>query len=161
MTMLCWVYCGGQDGPIFNYNGGVYLRVLYKQLYARFAKRDDLLIFVDLLHTQLPASGWKFVGASYGHGSGKVQLWVDGVMVLEKQISSGAGTELATQGNIRMGAMNGYTRYFKGRIAQMQVYNEALTQEQIQTIRNRSTPVGENASHPIFLRKTNLLTTVK
>ena len=83
MTMLCWVYCGGQDGPIFNYNGGVYLRVRYKKLYARFAKRDDFLIFGDLLHTQLPASGWKFVGASYDHGSGKAQLWVDGVMVLE------------------------------------------------------------------------------
>ena len=161
MTMLCWVYCGGQDGPIFNYNRGVYLWVLHEQLNARFMKRDDVSIYVDLLDTELQASRWRFVGASYDHGSGKAQLWVDGFIVLENQIPSGAGIELATQGKIRMGAMNDYGQYFKGRIAQMQVYNEALTQEQIQTIRNRSSPVGENASHPITLRMSNLLTTME
>ena len=53
-----------------------------------------------------------------------------------------------------MGVKSGDMRYFKGRIAQMQVYNEALTPGQIQTIQRR-TPyevLGENDIYPIFLR---------
>ena len=49
--------------------------------------------------------------------------------------------KLATQYSIRMGANR--WGYFKGRIAQMQVYNEALTQEQIQAIQQQTEAVGE------------------
>ena len=49
-------------------------------------------------------------------------------------VNIGAGLELATQDKVIMGRKIGDTRYFKARIAQMQVYNLALTQEQIETI---------------------------
>ena len=44
-----------------------------------------------------------------------------------------------------MGANDlGYAvQHFKGRITQMQVYNEALTQEQIQAIQQKTAAVGE------------------
>ena len=134
ITMLCWLNYGGQDGPIFNYrtsgSWGVHLWVVQGKLFGRFNRRDYSHTN-PLKHTPL-AGGWKFVGASYDHGSGEATIWVDGVVVQTRNI--GAGLELATQDSIRMGVKSGDVRYFKGRIAQMQVYNEALTQEQIQTI---------------------------
>ena len=80
-------------------------------------------------HTNL-AGGWKFVGASYDRSSGEAKLWVNGAVV--QTLNIGAGLELATQDSIRMGMRAG--KYFKGRIAQMRIYNRALTQEQIQAI---------------------------
>ena len=82
-------------------------------------------------HTNL-AGGWKFVGASYDRFSGEAKLWVNGAVV--QTLNIGAGLELATQDVIRMGVKTGDGRYFKGRIAQMRIYNRALTQEQIQAI---------------------------
>ena len=76
--------------------------------------------------------GWKFVGASYDRCSGEAKLWVNGAVV--QTLNIGAGLELATQESIRMGVKTGDSRYFKGRIAQMRIYNRALSQEQIQAI---------------------------
>ena len=137
MTMLCWVYHFGQDGPLFNYKTsgpwGVHLWVVAGQLFVRFTHRNYVFTGA-LLNTHL-AGGWKFVGASYDGGSGDAKLWVNGAVV--QTLNIGAGMDLATQDNIRMGVKSGDGRYFKGRIAQMQVYNSALSQEQIQAIDNR------------------------
>ena len=135
MTMLCWVYYDGKDGPLFNYeNGstwGVHLWVAQRgKLFVRFCKRD--YSFTERLeHTNL-AGGWTFVGASYNRSSGEAKLWVNGAVV--QPLNIGVGLELATQDNITMGVKTGDDRYFKGRIAQMRIYNRALTQEQIQAI---------------------------
>ena len=134
MTMLCWVYSDGQNGLLFNYktsgDWGVHLWVFSGKLFVGFTKRDywntDRLV-----HTNL-AGGWKFVGASYDRSSGEAKLWVNGAVV--QTLNIGAGLELATQDSIRMGVKTGDGRYFKGRIAQMRIYNRALSQEQIQAI---------------------------
>ena len=137
MTMLCWVYHYGQDGPLFNYktsgNWGVHLWVVAGQLFVRFTKRDYSFTKA-LLKTHL-AGGWKFVGASYDGGSGDAKLWVNGAVVQTLNIR--ASLDLATQDNIRMGVKTGDGRYFRGRIAQMQVYSSALCQEQIMAIYKR------------------------
>ena len=146
MTMLCWLYPGGQDGPIFNYrtsgSWGVHLWVVAGQLFVRFTKRD--YSFTNhLLHTALrPEDGWKFVGTSYDHTSGDAKLWVDGIVV--QTLNIGANLVLATQDSVRMGVKSGDGRYFKGRIAQMQVYNAALTQEQIEFIGSRTQAAGKS-----------------
>ena len=145
MTMLCWLYPEGQDGPLFNYGKrgslGVHLWVWDGQLFVRFTKRDYLWT-QRLVHTRLkPEDGWKFVGASYYQANGHAKLWVDGKAV--QTVDIGANLQLATQDSVRMGVMidGAHARYFKGKIAQMQVYNVALTQEQIELIKDR-TQVG-------------------
>ena len=147
MTMLCWLYPGqsSQYGPLFGYRNseirswGVHLYVYSGQLYARFNKRDYSTT-QRLIHTRLkPEDGWKFVGASYDQANGHAKLWVDGKAV--QTLNIGANLKLATQDNVTMGATIGHPRYFKGKIAQMQVYNIALTQEQIKLIKDR-TQVG-------------------
>ena len=84
-----------------------------------------------LLSTPL-AGGWKFVGATYERSSGEAKLWVNGVAV--QSTNMGAGIDLGTQSNAQMGASIERLDHFKGRIAQMRVYDVALTQEQIQEI---------------------------
>ena len=147
ITMLCWLYPGGQDGPLFNYwkggSWGVHLWVLSGQLFVRFNKRDYSLTH-HLLHTPLkPGDGWKFVGASYDQANGDAKLWVDGKVV--QTLNIGANLQLATQDSVRMGVKIGDGRYLKGRIAKMQVYNVALTQVQIQAIKERIYVNGTNA----------------
>ncbi|XP_078343345.1 uncharacterized protein LOC144629051 isoform X2 [Oculina patagonica] len=139
MTMLCWLYPGGQDGPIFNYENsgswGVHFWVVAGKLFVRFIKRDYSHTN-SLEHTLLkPEDGWKFVGASYDHASGDAKLWIDGNVV--QTLNIGANLQLGTQDSVRMGVRIGDRRYFKGRIAQMQVYNVSLTQQQIQLIKDR------------------------
>ena len=136
MTMLCWVYPGGQDGPIFNYkpsgSWGVHLWIGGSQLFVRFTKRD--YSFTEaLLNTVLTPGQWKFVGASYDSSSGDAKLWIDGQVVQTRNI--GANLLLATQDDVRMGVKADDGRYFKGRIAQMRIYDFALTQEQIERVR--------------------------
>ena len=144
MTMLCWVYHIAQDGPLFNYKPsgyyGVHLWVEYGLLFVRFTRRSDYAFYSPLRHTVL-AGGWKFVGASYDSATGDAKLWVNGTAV--KTLNIGTGLDLATQDSIRMGAKIGDWRHFKGRIAQMQVYDKALSQEQIQAIQNKTHVVGE------------------
>ena len=147
MTMLCWLNHGGQDGPLFNYKTGgfwtwgVHLWVNHGLLFVRFTKRDYSFTYT-LAHTAIPTGVWKFVGASYDHISGFAKLWVCGTTVQTLYI--GAGLDLATQDSIRMGVKIGDGRYFKGRIAEMQVYNKALTQAQILEIQKRTQVAGEN-----------------
>ena len=42
------------------------------------------------------------------------------------------------QDNVRMGAKIDHSWYFKAKIAQMQVYNVALTEEQIKLIKGKT-----------------------
>ena len=102
MTMLCWLFPGGQDGPLFNYrtsgSWGVHLWVVAGQLFVRFTKRNYR--FTDALQkTYLkPEDGWKFVGASYDQANGDAKLWVDGLEV--QTLNIGTNLRLATQDSV-------------------------------------------------------------
>ena len=136
MTILCWVYYDGKGGPLFNYEKGSTWGVHFwvtrsGSLFVLFTRRD----YSSTKHLSVHASlvgGWKFVGTSYDRCSGEAKLWVNGAAV--QTLNIGAGLELATQYVIRMGVRSGDGRCFKGRIAQMRIYNRALSQEQIQAI---------------------------
>ena len=136
MTILCWVYYDGKGGPLFNYEKGSTWAVHFWVTrsgtpFVHFIKRD----YSSTKHLSVHASlvgGWKFVGASYDRCSGEAKLWVNGAVVQTLKI--GAGLELATQDVIRMGVRSGDGRCFKGRIAQMRIYNRGLSQEQILAI---------------------------
>ena len=145
--MLCWLYYDDHNGPIFDYRPERYLGVklgLYRgRLYVRLT--DGYYSgSVYSIHTSI-AGGWKFVGASYNHTSGEVKLWIDEYEVYERKIK--AGIRLSTHHKVRIGANKWWS--FKGRISQMQVYNLALTQEQIKAIQEKIQRPGENASYSL------------
>ena len=147
MTILCWVYHdekGGRTGPIFDYNTGgkygVHLWVVKGLFFARFNDR----VFSHkppLWHTSL-AGGWKFVGASYDNETGEIKLWADGA--LKQTLNIGAQKQLGTQARVQMGVREKDPRYFKGRISQLQIYNKALSQQQISKLATE--PKGEKNS---------------
>ena len=148
MTILCWVYYdekGGSRGPIFEYNTGgkygVYLWVGNRLFSASFIDRALSYPRPYLRHTSL-AGGWKFVGASYDSETGEIKLWADGALKQTRSVR--AGVELGTQGSVRMGVRKNGKWCFKGKISQLQIYNEALSQEQISKL--ATNPKGERNS---------------
>ena len=159
MTILCWVYYdekGGPDRPSFSYNTGgrhgVQLWVANRLFYARFY--DRTFSYTPPLHHTSLEGGWKFVGASYDNETGEIKLWADGALKQMRKMN--AGVELGTQGSVRMGVSKTYYRflYFKGKISQLQIYNEALSQQQIMKIATK--PEGErNAVKARFTSRYN------
>ena len=156
MTMLCWVYYDGKDGPLFvyspdEYNFGVNLLAFEGKLYSRFRHRSYGAPIRFLWNTPI-AGGWKFVGATYKRSSGEAKLWVDGVAV--QTVNMGAGIDLGTQSNARMGAsLRESLDFFKGKITKMRIYNVALTQEQIQEIQGKNALFLFSSREKIKLRK--------
>ena len=135
ITMLCWVYMETSDvsGPLFSYNSptqwGICLGINFGKLRTRFQKDTNLTTDLPLEPKQ-----WHYVGSSYDHETGNTSLWLNGIRVGERDI--GAGITLATERIVRMGAAKHGRQRFKGRITAMQVYNVALTAEQINEVKD-------------------------
>ena len=137
MTLVMWVYSEGTDGPLFNYrpsgNWATHFWVNGGQFFTRFVKRN--YEFLDaLISSVITTKRWYYVGTSYDYNTGLARLWVDGVEV--HQLNVGIYT-LATVGNVRIGVKSDDNRYFKGRVSKVQVYNVALTLEQVQAVKYR------------------------
>ena len=108
------------------------IKIVNGQFVAHFRKPDHSAKYPLWSSSLTP--GWIFVGASYNRSSGETKVWVDGNEVWVEII--GKYFELGTQNSVTMGVRKSSGRYFKGRITQMQVYNLALTQGQIQSIQD-------------------------
>ena len=130
ITMLCWVYLETSDvsGPLFNYNNpsiywGVQLWISFGKLVARFNNDKELTT------TQpLAAKQWHYVGSSYDNNTGNASLWLNGTEAVYENI--GAGITLATK--LEVSAIG----YFKGRITALQIYDVALTADQINEVKD-------------------------
>ena len=139
--MLCWVYYDGQDGPLFYYRkrigqSGVFLAIvdMGKLLVGSQDRSCDRI--ANMTSPSDLVGGWKFVGASYEWFSGEINLWIDGVAVQTRFVST--MVDLGTQYKVRMGAEFTLNRNFKGRITQMRLYNVTLSEEQVQEIMGES-----------------------
>ena len=137
ITILCWVYPQSTAGPLFSYsvsdNWGVLFWMTKGQLFAMFSRRDHQhtrYLFYDAL--ALAFNQWHHVGCSYDFISGEANLWLNGQSVLKMNI--GKEIELATQDEVRIGAVHMEKRYFRGRITDVQVYDVALNAEQIKAV---------------------------
>ena len=133
------MYPENTDGPIFNYKTtgdpwAVHLWIHYGQLYGAISQRNYVLI-PDLSSSYVLAlNQWHYVGLTYNHITGIAELWLDDQREVQRNI--GAGLSLSTQDDVRMGALENDGRYFKGRITAMQIYDAALTEEQIMAVEN-------------------------
>ena len=84
------------------------------------------------------------MGASYDNQTGVAELWHDGKMVKSRNIGQ---IQLRTQFPIRLGADSRDKRQFKGKISCVQIYDRALTAEQVGSLRH--CPVEGRYSHVI------------
>ena len=154
ITMLCWVYMenSGVSGPLFTYNKpsqwGIRLIIKFGKLRTRFKKRTNLTTDVPLEPRQ-----WHYVGSSYDHETGKASLWLNGTKVKEGDI--GARITLSTEQIVKMGATaKPEGSNFKGRITAMQVYNVALTEEEVNEVKD----AGRGRNKYIYGIRTCVLT---
>lgn len=136
LSLVMWVLPEGQNGPLFNYRPSgawaVHLWIANGNLFFRLANRNDIM--VNALTSPVNWRQWIYVGASYDYSTGIARLWIDGTQV--KQLALGVFT-LSTFTNVRLGVKSNDSRYFKGRIAGVQVYNIALNREQYLAVRSR------------------------
>eukprot|EP00795_Rhopilema_esculentum_P005038 gene5038-148_t len=146
ITILANIYPTGEDGPILNYKKdgwGVHMWQFDKtMLFVRFVSRDNGMTTQPLATRVLQLSSWNQVGASYDNNTGVSQLWHDGKMVKSRNIGQ---IELSTQYPIRVGAREGDDRYFKGKVACIQIYGKALSEQQIGELRRCPKLDGQQA----------------
>jgi len=141
ITLMCWVQPGvqGASGPLFTYTGypygpyGVLLLISYDQLFIHIVKHRPFQSLTYLTTAEvLPAGEWVHVAASYDHNTGINSLYINGHLKASQNISIGYEIATASQ-RVRMGAEDQFPPYFKGKIAEMKVYDVALNEAQIQT----------------------------
>ena len=136
ITLLAMVFPDETDGPIVQFSPtgtfGTHLWVLNSgtTLFSRMTRRGDYLKTTAVLSALLKPKQWFYVGVTYDYSTGVVRIWIDGKMVGEVSIGS---MEISTDQFIRMGygVIPTDQRAFKGRISCLQMYNRALTQEEI------------------------------
>ena len=134
ITLTCWVQPGGQDGPIFSYGvsgSTVCIKIENGKFFNRIVKRSFQTPNPITTAEVLPAGKWVHVAASYDHNTGNNSLYINGYLRASQNIGTGYQIATATQ-KVRMGVTEGNS-YFKGKIAEMKVYNFALNEAQIQT----------------------------
>lgn len=128
ITMLAWINTFGNSGPIVNFhpNGwGVHWWVISgNRLFVRFVMRKSRRSTPPLIYRNLRPGKWMYVGTSYNKKTGKAALYVNSRKVASKYIGK---FQLATNYSVRMGARIGDRRFFKGRVACLQVFNYELS----------------------------------
>ena len=135
ITLMCWVQPGGQDGPLFSYqvySSGVHMSVKLGKLFNGILVRRPFYLQRTMSTVEVLSVGkWVHVAASYDHITGINSMYINGQLSVSQNI--GKGHEIATDRfKVRMGASR-YNNYFKGKIAEMEVYDVALNEAQIQT----------------------------
>lgn len=138
LTVLMWVYPQGQDGPLFNYRPSgdweVHFWIVNGKFFSRMAERGGPLFRYLLSPTPLMIGRWAYVATSYDYNTGITRMWVDGIEVAQLDIGFHS---MATNYDVRIGVKSGDGRQFKGRVSRVQVYDVALTLEQVLAVQNR------------------------
>ena len=102
------------------------------KFYNQIVKRRNYQALTRIRTAEvLPVGKWVHVAASYDHNTGNNSLYINGHFSVSQNI--GKGHEIATTLNVVMGTTRGSNKYFKGKIAEMKVYDVALNEAQIQT----------------------------
>lgn len=131
ITVLCWVYLNSAAVSVSLVTfGKVRLGVRQGSLVANYTSEKSLST-----DKPMTPNKWHYVGSSYDHNSGIASLWVNGTRVKNKTI--GARIVLATDQHVRIGGMgiSSDPSGRNGRIAAMQVYDVALTEDKINAVK--------------------------
>ena len=135
ITLMCWVQPGGQDGPLFSYgvfNRRVGMAIEYGKFSIGLIRGYSLQLKHIITAEVLPPGKWVHAAASYDHNTGNSLLYINGHLKRWQNIGRGYMIRTTAQ-TIRMGGdINGGNR-FKGKIAEMKVYDVPLNEAQIQT----------------------------
>ena len=133
-TFMCWVQPGGRDGPLFSY--GVYhwgvVGIVTSKLFNQIVKSGHHYDLTSIRTPEvLPAGKWVHLAASYDNNTRNNSLYINGHLSFSQIIA--ADFKIATiETKVRMGTRSDDGKNFKGKIAEMKVYDVALNEAQIQ-----------------------------
>ncbi|XP_078610005.1 uncharacterized protein LOC144881124 [Branchiostoma floridae x Branchiostoma japonicum] len=150
-TILAHIYPMGGAGPIFDYSGNNsaiwnwavhFWQFSPQSLQMRPVGRDGYFS-PDIEADVLQLNAWNYVGTTYDSETGMATIWNNGELANEKYIGV---AEVATEFPVRVGVRDGDGRYFEGCISCLQLYDYAMSQEQISAARDvcktPTSPVG-------------------
>lgn len=135
ITLMCWAQPGGQDGPLFSYyffNWLVRSMIENGRFVFTFGNRFFPYRIITADHEVLLTGKWAHVAASYDFNTGNISLYINGHLGVS-QIIGRRYISIIFARKILIGR-NIYRRdRFKGKIAEIKVYDVALNEAQIQT----------------------------
>ena len=146
--VFAWVHLGNSSGPIYTHElpnkyYGLSLRVSPSTLGVKvtYVDRKTLSRYLLFKENVLEAYSWNFVGTTYDYHTGVASIFVNNSTVMLKYIK--AKMELATYSIVTIGAMKKQKVYFRGRISCLQVYDQALSVDQIIKVKARCNQSGK------------------
>ena len=129
ITLMCWVQPEGQDGPLSS-RYTLYCTVIMWTKNGKFFVRSIHDYFRQLTAGNLSTGKWVHVAASYDRNTGNYALYVNGHLRASQNMGSGY---ITPNRRYRMGSIDSGSDHFKGKIAEMKVYDVALNEAQIKT----------------------------
>ena len=132
--VFAWVHLHNSSGTIYSHepeDHGFSLQVVHSTLGVRVRYMDRKTLKSYLLYKEkvLKADAWNFIGTTFDYHTGVATIFVNNNTVMLNIIE--AKMELATDSNVRIGATRKKKLYFRGRISCLQVYDQALSVDQI------------------------------
>ena len=146
ISIFAWVFLDNSSGIIYKYEKSNYFGCLMKviptnlAIQVRYMNRRGSASSVLYKSNVLKANAWNFVGTTYDFNTGLATVFVNSSTVEQSKIKR---MELATHYNLRVGAAKIHNAYFRGRIACLQVYDQALSEDQIMKIKTRCNQTSE------------------
>ena len=146
ISIFAWVFLDNSSGIIYKYEKSNYDGCLMKviptnsAIQVQYVNRRGSARFVLYKSNVLKANAWNFVGTTYDFHTGLATVFVNSSIVEESKIIR---MELATHYNLTVGAAQINNAYFRGRIACLQVYDQALSEDQIMKIKTRCNQTSE------------------
>ena len=154
ITILVWIFQIGQAGSVIQYldnnNKGVGLYTLDStSVKVQFLERSGESLSFICNRTVSLQNKWQYVGASYNYNTGSATLWIDGTHMQQMNLGK---VELSTDKDIRIGSGHGKGDSFEGRISCLQIYDKALTRDEVSAVRNRCFQEDGRGEYNIFFK---------
>ncbi|KAL9987564.1 hypothetical protein ACROYT_G001896 [Oculina patagonica] len=153
ISVFAWVHLHNSSGPIYKHEPehyGFSLRVIHSTLgvRVRYMERKTFKSYLLYKKNVLKADAWNFIGTTYDYHTGFATIFVNNKTVLQKVIK--AKMELATDSNVRIGAVKKKNMYLRGRISCLQVYDQALSVNQIIKVKTTCNQAASLRCSPHF-----------
>ena len=146
ISIFAWVFLNNSSGIIYKYERSNYYGCLMKVIPAklavqvRYMNRKGSASYVLYKSNVLEENAWNFVGTTYDFHTGLATVFVNNSTVGQMKMTR---MELATHYNLRVGSAKFQKAYFRGRIACLHVYDQALSVDQIMKIKPRCNQTSE------------------
>lgn len=117
------VYYSDEDDVGVNlqlYNQGLAFRVVQRSANTGLGE--------TITSDGLVLNAWNYIAVTFDYESGVAKIYHNSTMVAEFTVGQ---REIATNGNIRIGAVSGISTYYKGKMACLKVFSKALTDQEV------------------------------